>query len=164
MSKWMIALLVTASLTSPALAQGQGNDHIAIYGGVFDVLDDENSVQAGLEYRFVDVAYGIRPTVGINVDEESAVYGYAGLNLDIPIVSSVYLTPNFMVGAYSQGSGKDLGGALEFRSGLELSYAFPNDSRLGIAFNHISNASIYNSNPGAEALLVVYQHPLNWQY
>ncbi|HID90986.1 TPA: hypothetical protein EYP44_03395, partial [Candidatus Bathyarchaeota archaeon] len=40
--------------------------------------------------------------------------------------------------------GKDLGGALEFRSGIEASYAFENDSRLGVAFNHISNASLYD--------------------
>lgn len=146
-----------------AAAPAQAVDHLAVYGGSFDVLDSVSYAQFGAEYRFEDVFKGLRPTVGINSTDQGDVYGYGGVNWDIPLADSgFYLTPNFMVGAYHHGDGKDLGGALEFRSGIEGSYEFEGGSRVGATFNHISNASIYDKNPGAEALLVVYQHPLQW--
>ena len=155
-----LVLVIGLLLNVPAALAQDG--HLALYTGSFDVLDDDSSWQFGAEYRFADVSYGLRPTIGVNVDDDSAAYLYGGVNWDILLGSSVYLTPNFMVGAYSKGAGKDLGGALEFRSGLELSYSFADDHRLGVAFNHISNASLYDSNPGAEALLLVYQLPLGF--
>jgi hypothetical protein len=64
------------------------------------------------------------------------------------------------VGAYHEGNGKDLGGTLEFRSGLELAYRFDDRSRLGLEISHRSNASIYEDNPGEETLMVFYHLPL----
>lgn len=160
MKRFFTLLVPLCLLASPALATGE---HVAVYGGVQDVLDDESYTQFGAEYRFRDVFKGLRPTVGANLTDEGDVYGYGGVNWDIRLGDTPFiLTPNFMVGAYHHGDGKDLGGALEFRSGIEASYEFTNGSRLGATFNHISNASIYDKNPGAEALLLVYQHPVNW--
>lgn len=154
-------LLVLPVILVAASAQAAG--HLVAYGGSQDVLDDKSYAQFGAEYRFADVYKGLRPTVGINGTDEGDVYGYGGVHWDIPLADSgFYLTPNFVVGAYHHGDGKDLGGALEFRSGVEGSYEFSNGSRVGVTFNHISNASIYDKNPGAEALLVSYQHPMPW--
>lgn len=164
----MRALLTTLPMfLFAAAASAQAYDapeqaFLVPYIGVFDVHDDETSTQFGLEYRFADIGYGLRPTVGANADDESAAYVYGGLNWDLPLGYNFTFTPNFMVGLYHEGGGKDLGGALEFRSGLELSYAFENQSRVGVAYNHISNASIYDRNPGAETLLINYQIPMNW--
>ncbi len=158
--RFLAVSLLAATVTSPAMAE---RHHVAVYGGVQDVLDDKNYAQFGLEYRFADVFKGLRPTIGINSTEEGDVYGYGGVNWDIHLGDTPFvLTPNFMVGAYHQGGGKDLGGAIEFRSGIEASYEFEAGNRLGVTFNHISNASIYDKNPGAEALLVVYQHPIDY--
>lgn len=139
--------------------------YLVPYVGWFDVTDDTDqrqSAQFGAEYRFRQIGYGIRPTLGFNADSKGTAYGYGGFNLDIPFYQNrIYLTPNFMAGAYSKGSsGKDLGGAIEFRSGLELAYQMPNSHRVGLAFNHISNASIYDSNPGAETVLLTYSIPI----
>ena len=165
----MRALLTTLPLflLAPVAAAAQGFDasqeaYLVPYIGVFDVLDDEESMQFGFEYRFSNIGYGVRPTLGASLDDDSGTYVYGGLNWDIPLGYNFTFTPNFMAGLYHEGDSKDLGGAIEFRSGLELSYAFENQSRVGVAFNHISNASIYDSNPGAESLLVNYQIPLNW--
>jgi hypothetical protein len=146
-----------------AMAQsGADKDYLVPYAGIFDIGDSDANAQFGLEYRFADIGYGFRPTVGANVDDESAAYVYGGLNWDLPLGYNFTLTPNFMAGLYHQGAGVDLGGGIEFRSGLELSYAFENESRVGVAFNHISNASIYDSNPGAETLLINYHIPTDW--
>lgn len=145
-------------------AKGDGTldkDYVTGYVGVFDILKtNQDAVQFGGEYRFRQWDFGVRPTLGVNVDVKGGAYGYGGINWEVPLGSSPFsLIPNFMIGAYHQGSSKRLGGPLEFRSGIELDYQLPNTQRVGVAFNHISNASIYHHNPGAETLLVNYSIP-----
>ena len=50
---------------------------------------------------------------------------------------------------------------MEFRTGAELAWRFDGKGRLGIAFHHISNASIYDRNPGTEMLVLTYAVPLS---
>ncbi len=72
------------------------------------------------------------------------------------------VTPSFGGGFYADGSGKKLGHEIEFRSQIELAYRFDNRSRLGVAFSHISNASIGgDKNPGVEVLNIYYALPLD---
>lgn len=153
-------------LLLPALADAKApaadQSFLVPYVGLFDVADSDALWQFGGEYRLADVGFGFRPTIGANIDEESDVYIYGGLNWDLPLGYNFVFTPNFMVGYYDEGSGRDLGGSIEFRSGVEVSYALENDSRIGVAFNHISNASIYDNNPGAETLLINYHIPMGW--
>lgn len=143
--------------TSASLKQ----DYIVPYIGYFDITQGDNSAaQFGVEYRFKPYYYTLRPGVGLNVSSDGSVYGYGGVFWDIDMMNgSLWLTPNFSAGLYKKGDGKNLGGTVEFRSGIELSYLLPNDHRVGIAFNHISNASIYKRNPGAETLLINYHLP-----
>lgn len=152
-----VALLALSPL--PAAAA----DYLSGSLGGFDFFDDDNSAtQLGLEYRFSPIEYGIRPSAGISVTDEGSLYGYGGFNWDIPLIDNqLYVIPNVMMGLYRKGDGKDLGGAIEFRSGIEVAYQFPNEHRLGVALNHISNASIYDRNPGAETILVNYSLPMS---
>lgn len=153
----IFALLLAMTFAAPAMA----SDHVVPYVGAFDVTqEDDEAVLYGLEYRFEDVYYGIRPTVGGFATTDSGLYGYAGIHWDVVEWEGFYLTPNFVAGAYSQGDGKDLGYGIEFRSGIELSYDVYEDYRVGVAFNHLSNASIGNDNPGTETLIFSYQIPL----
>ena len=151
-----------ASCFVPLASSAFAQDYLTGYAGWYDLIDQDNeAAQVGLEYRLNPVEYGIRPTIGINVTNDGAVYGYGVFNWDIELLpSQLYIVPNFMAGAYAQGDGKDLGSAIEFRSGLELDYQLPNTHRVGIAFNHISNASIGEKNPGAETLLINYSVPV----
>lgn len=162
----LFTTLTAALLSSAAHAGSEGNadrDYLNFYGGYFDITQDDNSAaQVGLEYRYKDIYYGLRPAIGINVSDDEAVYGYGGFFWDIYLSDKWIFTPNVVAGAFHHGDGKDLGSAIEFRSGLELSYEFETNNRLGLAFNHISNASIGEHNPGAETLLVVYQHSIGW--
>ena len=54
--------------------------------------------------------------------EENAFYGWAGGALFVPLGARWGLIPEVGVGVYEQGDGKNLGGSLEFRSGLEATY------------------------------------------
>ena len=70
-----------------------------------------------------------------------------------------FFTPSFGFGYYNNGSGKNLGNDLQFRSTLEISYELQNKNRLGISYGHISNANLGDKNPGVEILSLSYQIP-----
>lgn len=150
------AILSTLLLAAPAHA----GDLVGSLGW-YDFIDDEDpSTQLGLEYRLKPMEYGIRPTIGMTATLDGGVYGYGGVNWEVPLVDNqLYLIPNFMAGAYAQGDGKDLGHAIEFRSGIELSYQMSNAHRVGVALNHMSNAGLGDKNPGEETLLINYSIP-----
>jgi lipid A 3-O-deacylase len=162
--KYSVASVVlAASVVSAAQAKEDNRDYVTGYVGYFDVIGgDHDAAQFGIEYRARAIQYSIRPVFGVNVTTDESVYGYAGLNWDAELIENqLYLIPSFVAGLYREGDGKDLGGAIEFRSGIELAYQFPNAHRLGAQFNHISNASIYDRNPGSETAMITYSIPLD---
>ena len=63
------------------------------------------------------------------------------------------IIPSFTPGIYGQGDGKDLGHALEFKSEIQLSFDLFSESELGFSYNHISNASLGEKNPGANSYI-----------
>ena len=163
-AKYSVASAVlAASMFSVAQAKEDNRDYVTGYIGYFDVIgNDDGATQFGFEYRARAIQYSIRPIFVVNVTTDESVYGYAGLNWDAELIENqLYLIPSFAAGLYRRGDGKDLGGAVEFRSGIELAYQFPNAHRLGAHFNHISNASIYKRNPGSETAMVTYSIPLD---
>jgi lipid A 3-O-deacylase len=163
LKKSLLAFVATTALSTGAHAE----DYIT--GGVayFDVFDDYEAAAFNLEYRgdywFYDM---VRPVVGAFVTSEGGAYGYAGANWDIPVIENkFYIIPGFAVGAYSEGDeqdGKDLGGTLEFRSSIEVAYQFDNSHRVGVSLSHLSNASLYDRNPGTELVTMTYSLPLRW--
>jgi lipid A 3-O-deacylase len=155
--RFCAAALAASALCTPAHAA----DYVHGYVGLFDFVDQDNeATQFGVEYRMSPIAYGFRPMLGANVTTDGSLYGYGGFAWDVPLIDNqLYLVPNFAAGAYAQGDGKDLGHALEFRSGIELMYQMVNTHRVGVAINHVSNASIGDKNPGAETILFHYGVP-----
>ena len=83
---------------------------------------------------------------------DNAAYMYAGVQANYKL-GGFNLTPSFAPGYYSQGNGKDLGHALEFKSEIQLSLELPKSSELGFAYNHLSNASLGDKNPGANSYM-----------
>lgn len=130
--------------------------------GVFDMFDDETTAEFRSEYTFSErQKIGIfTPFVGLSGTAEAGSYVYGGIGLDLFFGKNVVATPNFASGIYGNGDGKDLGYAIEFRSGVNLSYRFQDYSRLGFSFHHISNAGLDDRNPGEESLLFLYSFPI----
>ena len=74
--------------------------------------------------------------------------------------SPVYAELHAMVGLYEPGNGWDLGGPIEFRSGIELGYENRNGWRYALSYDHRSNAEIYGNNPGIETMQFRVSIPL----
>jgi hypothetical protein len=149
-----IFILVAVFLFSVAAQAGE-NRYITVGVGVFDVIHDEPaSTEFRLEYRHENVWKSLYPSLGLMVNTDSAIYGVFSLNYDINLTHNIILTPFTGVGIYEENDSKDLGGPIEFRSGLELAYQCDEDYRIGLNFSHMSNASIYEDNPGQESLVL----------
>ncbi len=160
----LTASLGAASLGAAAPARADGDDpSFLVFGlGYYDMnKQDDTAVDFRLEYRHGEKFWIFKPWVGVEGTSDGAFYGAAGVLVDVYFGTRVVLTPSFGAGLYANGSGKDLGHAVEFRSQIELSYRFDDRSRLGVAFSHISNASIADENPGVEVLNIYYSLPLD---
>ncbi len=159
-----LILAFTASLGAAAPARADGDDpSFLVFGlGYYDMNKQDNTaVDFRIEYRHGEKFWIFKPWVGVEGTSDGAVYGAAGVLIDVYFGKRVVLTPSFGAGLYAEGSGKDLGHVVEFRSQIELAYRFDDRSRLGLAFSHISNASIADDNPGVEILNIYYSLPLD---
>ena len=136
--------------------------YLSLGVGYFDVVQEDNeAVGFRLEYRHGQPLFFLKPWLGLEVTSDGSFYGLGGLLVDLGIGERVAVTGSLGAGAYSKGDGKDLGHTIEFRSQIEVAYRFDNASRLGIAFSHISNASIGEDNPGTEILSLYYHLPIS---
>ena len=99
----------------------------------------------GRDYGPFGVAYGLSAT------EDGAFWAGIGPLYEIPIGEAFYAELHLMPGIYVQGDGPDLGGPLEFRSGIEIGYE-ANGVRYGLSYDHRSNNEFYDTNPGLETL------------
>jgi lipid A 3-O-deacylase len=153
------AALALAVVAAPG-ARADGPDLLAGAIGVYDVLHNNTAAQARLEYRFGYRLFFLEPLAGALVTSDGTFYGYGGLRADLIFAEHYVIMPVAAVGYWTRGGGKDLGNPIEFKTGAEFAYRFANDTRLGIAFDHISNAGLGRKNPGTESLLLVYSFPL----
>ncbi|GGK72484.1 acyloxyacyl hydrolase [Amphritea balenae] len=132
-------------------------DEIAVSAGIFEVTKEEVT-QYGIEYRGAprDSFYNIRPAVGIEVNDDGGYWVYGGIRYDFNLNNDWDLTPHAAVSWYEAGDSNDLGGELQFRSGLDLSFRLNELSRIGLGVTHLSNAGANEKNPGANSVFITY--------
>ncbi len=152
--------LLALALVSAWPTAAEETRSLAISAGVFNVSKSETSVEAGVEYRVPIGTWGLTAAGGLSGTEDGAIYIFGGLRRDIRVADGWWLTPALGLALYDDGDGKDLGGPVEFRSAIELSYEWPKRYRLAVAIYHLSNAGIYDLNPGANSLILTYSFPL----
>lgn len=181
---WRALVLSTALLLAPAghsAAQeevafslggidflGSTASFVDVSAGVFNVHDrDEGflgdaSAMGKLEWRYGGKVWIFGPVLGVLANNDGGVLGYGGIYADLRL-GDFLVTPQFAISAYERGDGPDLGGVLEFRSAVTVSYRFDNGIRLGIGGSHISNARIHDRNPGTEEIYISVAFPLSSQ-
>jgi len=166
-----LALVLGLVLSANATAQGRPAPRatdLTILLGEFNFGHGDPSALYGLEvrsqvggrYGFHGAAVTWRPTVGAFGTSKSALMGYGGMRLQLAWTNGWEVTPGFDIGLYSAGDDIDLGYALEFRSSLEIVRRIGSRNSLGLSFNHISNGSLSDVNPGSNSLTLVFSHRL----
>ena len=154
-----IFLVISLPLKSEENKKISDNDHeFNIYTGMFDFSDDGKRSQIiGFEHQNEKLTREsflgtLSPVTGALITQDSASYFYTGVQAMYK-VGSLNVTPSFTPGLYSQGDGKDLGHMVEFKSEVQISLDLPKESQFGFSYNHISNASLGDKNPGANSYM-----------
>ena len=134
------------------------NTELSFYSGMFDFSDDgKKSTLIGFEHQNEnlnrDTFLGnLSPITGVLITADNAGYFYTGVEAQYKM-GSINFTPSFTPGLYHEGNGKDLGHVIEFKSELQISLDLSQTSELGFSYNHISNASLGDKNPGANSYM-----------
>ena len=129
------------------------------YTGMFDFSDTtQASGVLGLQHQndglFRDSFLGkLSPITGGFLTEKSAFFLYTGAQAEYNL-GLFKITPSFAPGYYNAGDGKDLGSALEFKSEIQMSLNLSDSTEFGMSYNHISNASLGDKNPGANSYMI----------
>jgi len=160
----LFVLLSFAAGFSARAARAEEPVAVTVSAGSFGVLDKHEVYETGWEVRFAPHRFRwiprflqkTSPTLGAMANSQGDLYAYGGFRYDRPLSRNWSLSPQWSAGLYYQDGGRNLGGVIEFRSGIELSRRLGERSRLGVSFFHISNAAIYNFNPGSESLVLTY--------
>lgn len=154
MKKWILLLLAVQLLPiAGATAQSKNASAELVFAyGAFG-LRKKTVFNGRLEYRMAKKLGIFQPMTGFLVTSEGSTYSYFGINYNVPVYRTLSLSFNFAPGIYSKGPGKELGGVIEFRSGIELGLSLTHDIRIAWSLHHLSNASIYDYNPGVETLM-----------
>ena len=136
----------------------QHKHQLNFYSGMFDFSDDgAKSTLIGIQHQNENLTRNsflgtISPVTGFMFTADNASYVYTGVQAQYSI-GKVNIVPSFTPGLYGEGSGKDLGHIIEFKSELQLSFDLFSNSELGFSYNHISNASLGDKNPGANSYM-----------
>jgi len=134
------------------------NNELNFYTGMFDFSDQgKRSALFGLQHQneelFRESFLGnLSPVTGGLITADNSIYVYTGVQANYQL-GLLKLTPSFAPGIYNQGDGKDLGSPIEFKSEIQLSFDLSKNSMFGMSYNHISNASIGEKNPGANSYM-----------
>lgn len=133
----------------------------SIFGGSYDYDDDNTSTLYGINYHLSDNKFSVfdvidlNPVIGGFVTAKSATMFYSGFETNIG-QDSIFFNLSSSVGIYSNGDGKDLGNALQFKSEVNLFYRLGKSSSVGVGSHHISNAGLSSVNPGTNNFYLIF--------
>ena len=173
-SAWVFAIVFVSMLAidSGAICKAEGGvlspaeklvgrdpDFIVVGLGGFDVNDNETASQLEFQAKFQKRIWLFKPQVGAFFTTKSGFYAYGGGSMDWFFGRRYVVSPSFGAGWYQKGDGKELGGVLQFRSAIEIAYRLRSRGRVGLQVGHLSNASIFEDNPGTEFAILNYSIP-----
>ena len=161
LKKLYIVFLIIFSFLSVSAEENKtnySNNEFNVYSGMFDFSDNgKKSTLIGFQHQNEnlnrDTFFGnISPITGALITADNASYIYTGIQAQYKL-GNLNITPSFTPGLYHEGDGKDLGHLLEFKSEVQISLDIFKNSELGFSYNHISNASLGDKNPGANSYM-----------
>ena len=155
----VIALLsLSLGLKAEELKNLENEHEFNFFSGMFDFSDDgKKSTIFSLQHQNENLLRSsflgtLSPVTGAMITGDNASYLYTGIQAQYTI-GKIDITPSFTPGLYNKGTGKDLGHIVQFKSEVQVSLDLFKNSQLGMSYNHISNASLGDKNPGANSYM-----------
>ena len=155
--KKVILAVILGAFILPVNSE-EKNTEYSFYTGTFDFSDEGKATSLiGIQHQNEELNRdtfigNLSPVTGAMFMQNNSSYVYTGVQAQYKI-GALNITPSFMPGLYHQGDGKDLGHILEFKSEVQLSLDLSQSTELGFSYNHISNASLGDKNPGANSYM-----------
>ena len=156
----LVALMCLSYFSFSNAEEIKSNEtELNFFTGMFDFSDHKQKAGIiGIQHQnddlFRDSFLGrLSPITGGFLTENNAYYLYTGAQAEYDL-GIFTITPSFAPGYYSSGDGKDLGHALEFKSEVQMSLNLSDSTQFGMSYNHISNASLGDKNPGANSYMI----------
>ena len=157
----ILAVLISFSFLSFAYAADElvNETELNLFTGMFDFSDQKQAAGIiGLQHQNDDLFRNsflgkLSPITGGFLTENNAFYIYTGAQAEYEL-GPFTITPSFAPGYYNSGDGKDLGHVLEFKSEVQMSLNLSDSTEFGMSYNHISNASLGDKNPGANSYMI----------
>jgi hypothetical protein len=137
---------------------------VAGHLGQYATLNSDKGAELGVEVRLHPRHFhwqphwlpDMEPQTGLMMTAKGSLYAYGGFGFDIDLGKDWEFRPSWGVGLFHDNDERDLGGAVQFRSALELSKRVGSRIRLGLTFYHLSNAGLFDRNPGVESLVLTF--------
>lgn len=163
----MLIRLLLMSLLSFAAGAAAADEsaldvpHLSVIVGEIGINDNLDGPQwYGIEFRgHPKTSWKLIQGFGVNWAANGAYYVFLDNRRNFWFRDRWLVSFFSGAGVFKRSRELDLGHTLEFRTGFEFAYRYENGSRLGLAFAHLSNASISDRNPGTELLVVSYTRP-----
>ena len=136
----------------------ENDTELNIFTGMFDFSDDgQRASLMGVQHQDEELYRKsflgkLSPITGAFLTKKNAFYLYTGVQAEYEL-GFLTITPSFAPGYYNEGGGKDLGFPIEFKSEVQMSFNLSDSSQMGMSYNHISNASFGEKNPGANSYM-----------
>ena len=137
----------------------ENDTELNVFAGMFDFSDDgQRASLLGVQHQNEELYRNsflgrLSPITGVFLTKKNALYLYTGVQAEYEL-GFLTITPSFAPGYYNYGDGKDLGHFLEFKSEVQMSFNVSDTAQLGMSYNHISNASLGDKNPGANSYMI----------
>ena len=157
----ILVILISFSFLSFVYADDEplNDTELNLFTGIFDFSDHKQKAGIiGLQHQnddlFRETFLGkLSPITGGFLTENNSFYVYTGAQTEFD-AGLFTITPSFAPGYYNSGDGKDLGHVLEFKSEIQMSLNLSDSTEFGMSYNHISNASLGDKNPGANSYMI----------
>jgi lipid A 3-O-deacylase len=133
----------------------------ALSGGAVIFQSEVEAAELYLRRDFGVLLGPFQPSLGASVTSEGSTWLGAGILYTLEGPLDLYFQGHIMPGAYFPADGRDLGGGLQFRSGIEFGYEAPSGLRLGLSLDHRSNADRLSYNPGLETVQLRVTWPMD---
>ena len=156
----IVILTLFSALVNAEENKNENEHQYNFYTGNFDFSDNkQKAILFGFQHQNENLERNTflgnaSPITGGFITENSAAYLYTGVEWNYKMGEKLKFTPSFAPGLYYEGDGKDLGHVLEFKTEVQASYSISESTSLGVSYNHISNASLGDKNPGANSYMI----------
>jgi opacity protein-like surface antigen len=155
--KAILAVAASAILLNTSILAAEEQ---RVWGSIGNQLD-VSSAEVQARYMGEPMFWGLQPVLGVSfAANDSAWIGVGSAYTWRAASEGFFVRLTSMAGVHSRGSGRNLGGPIQFRTSLDVGLASTGGFEFGVGVDHRSSAGIYKPNPGLNTAYLFATMPI----